>query len=201
MPPDAIPHHILLQDRRQPIVELISDLEVPDAPMLPWDFFAGRDTDYAVDVSFAMDTTPPINLFEYSPEIGTLHNQHPSGMFTDTSIIWIERIRMRESGSQTLHLHRGASVVNFRIFISTLGNDAAVYVISLTDKSYVCIDATSPTSLSGTGNGFIEWNARDIEDAILHPSGTDWVTFIGTLSMDHAVVALSTQRDYVPNFG
>ena len=127
-------------------------------------------------IRFTADTTGE-DLYEYSPTEGTLLNRSPAGMFTDTSIYWIERVRSRgaivrtDDGGQvyasySISLHRGDSAQDQNVFLAALSADWSWVAINETTQEWIMWPANdggergggyvnyqiTPTFITETGN-------------------------------------------------
>ena len=114
-------------------------------------------------IRFTADTTGE-DLYEYSPAEGTLLNHSPAGMFTDTLIYWIERVRSRGAivrtdddgqvyASYAISLHKGDSTQNQRDFLPALSADWSWVLINETTQEWIMW----PANDGDQGGGYVEY--------------------------------------------
>ena len=114
-------------------------------------------------IRFTADTTGE-DLYEHSPAEGTLLNRSPAGMFADTSIYWIERVRSRGAivrtdddgqvyASCAIALHRGGSAQNQNVFLAALSADWSWVLINETTQEWI----VWPANNGEQGGGYVEY--------------------------------------------
>ena len=172
----------------------------------PWEFFSGRDTDYAVEITASNDQSSFRFYFDLSAGEGALIRNHPAAMFSDTSIYWIERFRHNNITTQTLHFHDGASSVGQRNFIPSLLFSGAIYVINVTDGEYFAIrptdsiDGVNYSYPSSIGGSFLNYTLTEVNDNFVHrhPDNLDADAWLDGIRNKRLILAFSTQNEYRP---
>ena len=134
-----------------------------------------------------------IDLYEYSPAEGTLISKTPSGMFTDTDIYWIERVRINISNAR-INMHNGGSTVDSTTFARTWDENWALYIIDDDAEKYVIIQADS---FADSGGGYIDWTF-DALVTVANTSGATVEAFVSGLAGKHVVVALIPSKSFRP---
>ena len=143
--------------------EIIYSAGPPPMGLTPAQVIANADRifgELSVAGAFVVDFTAAAmsgegNLvyYEETPAAGTRHQFTPAGMYTDTSIWWIERVRMT---GNFVHMHRGGSSVQGGDMRTTLNAGGyGLYVINVTDSEWFANETNNNT---GSGGGFINFN-------------------------------------------
>ena len=98
-------------------------------------------------------------IFEQNPASGMLLNHYPADMFMDTTLWWMERIRVLAAQFQ---LHRGGSEQSMTTFINSLPNEWTIYLLDMDNEVWIAWQANSETN---AGNGFANYLYQDITNA------------------------------------
>ena len=107
---DSIPVGITIITRPFRIFEIVAPLPaVPVPPAAPSNYDRLILIPDSYVLNFTSDTSA-IDYWDFSPSEGVDLQHFPAGMFSDTSIFWIERIRV--SAGDALSIHRGGSLVD-----------------------------------------------------------------------------------------
>ena len=151
--------------------------------------FVARDA-YVVD--FTAEATGE-EIWEFDPASGTLHQSSPAGMYTDPSVYWIERVRVREIGARVA-FHRGASSVDTQTFAATWTDDWGVYIYDVASGQYVILQANMVASLGGS---FVSWESGSWV-VIAETFAADLALALDDLNGRRVIVALCPTSDYRP---
>ena len=135
-----------------------------------------------------------VPLYEFDPAEGTLLDA-TSGQHSDTSIYWIERVRVQNSG-ETLHLHRGGSSVDASTYLSALSDTYTLYLVSETTDTYVALQANDYAS---AGGGFANWTEATWTVVSSHLNTfADAAAFLDSLADDTVIVGLANDDTWEP---
>ena len=108
------------------------------------------------------------DYYEFNPAEGMLLNNFPAGMFSDTSIYWIERVRgafdgvtATNDGGQSyvqvvIGFHRDSSVVAQNTFLGAMSNDASWILINETTEEWLMWPANGSAG-GDLGSGFVTY--------------------------------------------
>ena len=101
---------------------------------------------YAIDF---LSNTTHTDLYEYSPAEGTLYHRTPSGMFSDTSVFWLERLRSAAEGIEdtdidgepftkvSVGLHRGDSEVELSSWLAGLADTWSFVLVNEDTEQWI----------------------------------------------------------------
>ena len=95
------------------------------------------------------------DYYEFDPAEGHTSGDDPAGMFTDDTILWIERVRGITTVENfddlnnvysmlRLNFNRGGSTVDFDTFVGALGDEWSWVMINETSDEYIMWQANSP---------------------------------------------------------
>ena len=147
--------------------------------------------------SYVVDFTASsmqVDYWEYSPSEGTLHQNFPTDMFTDTSIYWIERLRVQQNGS-FINIHNGDSTVSVFGFEATWTNDWAWYFYSVDDDEYLILQANDQNTVGGSFITYSNANWTIIAQSTGTMTSTEW---LNSLADKRVIVALTPTNTYRP---
>ena len=103
-------------------------------------------------IEFTSDTTG-VDYWEFSPREGILHDQFPATMFTDQSILWLERFRV-QNGGRNMQIHNGDSNISWNVFDNSWTDDWAFYIYDISTGGYLIFQANV---INNAGSGFINY--------------------------------------------
>ena len=147
--------------------------------------------------SYVIDVTTSAmqqDYWEFSPAEGTLHQNFPTDMFTNTAIYWIERFRVQNNGA-SFNIHRGASTVLSSAFEGTWTDDWAWYIYSVDTGEYLIFQANDE---SVSGGGFITYTQNSwsiVAQSTGTMTSTEW---LNSLAEERVIVALTPTNTYRP---
>ena len=108
------------------------------------------------------------DYYEFNPAEGMLLNNFPAGMFSDTSIYWIERVRGTFDGQTGVNdggqsyvkvaigFHKDSSVVAQNTFLGAMSNDASWILINETTEEWLMWPANGSAG-GELGSGFVTY--------------------------------------------
>ena len=108
------------------------------------------------------------DYYEFSPAEGALLNNFPAGMFSDTSIYWIERVRgtfdgitaANDAGQNyvkvAIGFHKGSSIVGQTDFLGAMPDDASWILINETTEEWLIWPANGSQG-GDLGTGFVTY--------------------------------------------
>ena len=161
----------------------------------------------------ASTTANYADLYEHTPAEGTIEHFSPSGMFTDTSILWLERLRINNDTSDqsmAIHLHRGGSSVAWDTDVCPLfdgadqnadtSDDWALYLITPDDEEYVVWYANATRGIGNCGGGFVNFDVDDLTVVRSETGSSSVMEFVRALTDSRVIVAVSANNSYTPTF-
>ena len=133
------------------------------------------------------------DLYEHTPADGMLLRKSPAGMFVDSTIYWIERVRVilapRVNGGDTFQIHNGDSNISSSEYFSPMPDDAGIYVVDLTQQAYVILQANAGEA----GSSYSNWLFNSVKIRAFPSTFT-----LRPLANHKIVVAVSPQSSYSP---
>ena len=147
--------------------------------------------------SYVIDVTTSAmqqDYWEFSPSEGTLNQNFPTDMFTNTGIYWIERFRVQNNGTM-INIHRGASTVLTSAFEGTWTDDWAWYFYSVDTGEYLILQANDENN---TGGGFVTYNVANwtiVAQSTGSMTSTEW---LNSLTEERIIIALAPVDTYRP---
>ena len=169
------------------------------------------------------------DYYEFNPAEGTLLNNFPAGMFSDTSIYWIERVRgtfdgitaVNDGGQSyvkvTIGFHRDNSTQDQDAFLSAMPDDASWILINETTEEWLMWPANGSQG-GQLGSGFVNYqvipsyisdtsglNVRDVQAVAEDFDGIVALiagqVFQNGLINSELVVGLIPNNTFRPTFG
>ena len=133
--------------------------------------------------------------WELSPSAGTLLDSYPSGMFTDTSIFWIERFGVGHSGTR-IRLHKGGSSVNLTSYLTGLSDEHSWVIIDESTQTWLMMQANVLNSTS-VNFGFIDSPYTEVASELgSAASTTAWLNDLASRELVVGIVPNNTFRPF-----
>ena len=146
---------------------------------------------YVVDFTAS---SMPQDYWEHTPSEGTLHQNFPTDMFTNTGIFWIERFRVQSNGT-SLNIHRGGSNVLMSSFEGTWTDDWAWYIYSMDTGEYLILQANDQNTVGG---GFITYSFSNWTIVAQSTGSMTSAEWLNSLAGERVIVALTPTNTYRP---